>query len=120
MAPAQPLLPCLPSKPARPTSRSPWGDGGRPIESPRASDCPTILVLHPQDLADGQRAIEAVRCGQSVVLDASELDPALGQRLVDYTCGGVQAMDGQSRRLGEAVFLFTTALSRIEEGPLQI
>lgn len=109
MAPAQPLLPSLPSLPARPAGRPPHRDGGS------ATDAPTILVLHPQDLSDGQRAIEAVRRGQSVVLDASQLEPALGQRLVDYTCGGVQAMDGQSRRLGEAVFLFTTALSRIED-----
>jgi len=115
MAPAQPLLPSLPSLPARPAGRPPRRDGGSATDAPPGFDSPTILVLHPQDLSDGQRAIEAVRRGQSVVLDASQLEPALGQRLVDYTCGGVQAMDGQSRRLGEAVFLFTTALSRIED-----
>jgi len=115
MGPAQPLLPSLPFLPARPAGRPPRRDGGSAPDAPPGFDSPTILVLHPQDLSDGQRAIEAVRRGQSVVLDASQLEPALGQRLVDYTCGGVQAMDGQSRRLGEAVFLFTTALSRIED-----
>jgi cell division inhibitor SepF len=76
---------------------------------------PAILVLHPRNLDDGQRAIQAVRRGQSLVLDVSQLDPALGQRLVDIICGGITAMDGQSRRLGEAVFLFTGCMSRIEE-----
>lgn len=104
------MAPALPTLPARP--------GGRPRRlGSSVAPSPAILVLQGQGMADGQRAIEAVRGGQSVVLDASGLDPALGQRLVDYTCGGIQAMDGQSRRLGEAVFLFTTGLSRIEEGP---
>jgi cell division inhibitor SepF len=73
-----------------------------------------ILVLRPGCLEDGQQAIEAVRAGRSVVLNASELDPALGQRLVDFTCGGITAMDGQSHRLGEAVFLFAPLVARIE------
>jgi FtsZ-interacting cell division protein YlmF len=111
MAPALPLVPSLPSLPARATSLPAQRGAGA------AGESPTILVLHPQGMADGQRAIEAVRGGQSVILDASALEPSLGQRLVDYTCGGIQAMDGQSRRLGDAVFLFTTALSRIEEEP---
>ncbi|MEB3255888.1 MAG: cell division protein SepF [Synechococcaceae cyanobacterium] len=103
------MAPALPSLPARTPGAAP-----RAAANPRPMDA-GILVLHPRDLDDGRRAIAAVRRGQSVVLDASGLDPALGQRLVDFTCGGVTAMDGQSRRLGEAVFLFTAAMSRIEE-----
>jgi cell division inhibitor SepF len=51
-----------------------------------------------------------------VVLNAAQLDPAFGQRLVDFSCGGVTAMDGDSHRLGEAVFLFAPALTRIDKG----
>ncbi len=103
------MAPALPSLPAR----GPWAAAhADPRRRPMA---PAILVLKPRGLDDGQQAIEAVRRGESVVLDASGLDPALGQRLVDFTCGGVTAMDGQSRRLGEAVFLFTAAINRIEE-----
>lgn len=103
------MAPALPSLPARAETRR-LRNGITSLAM-----APGILVLQPRGMADGQRAIEAVRNGQSVVLDASELDPTLGQRLVDYTCGGVQAMDGQSRRLGEAVFLFTSGLSCIED-----
>ncbi len=103
------MAPALPSLPARSPGPAPGA------EAHRRSAPPSILVLHPGGLEDGQAAIEAVRRGQSVVLDASGLDPGLGQRLVDFTCGGITAMDGQSRRLGEAVFLFTSARSRIEE-----
>jgi FtsZ-interacting cell division protein YlmF len=104
MAPALPLLP------ARAHTRR--ANNGMAL----GRTAPGILVLQAHGRGDGRRAIEAVRGGQSVVLDASSLDPAVGQRLVDYTCGGVQAMDGQSRRLGDAVFLFTSGLSHIEDG----
>ena len=109
------MVPALPSLPARSPALA------ARTEAHRRPTAPPILVLHPRGLDDGQQAIEAVRRGQSVVLDASGLDPGLGQRLVDFTCGGITAMDGQSRRLGEAVFLFTAARSRIEEtGPLRL
>ena len=109
------MAPALPSLPARAPARA------ARTEAHRRPTAPPILVLHPRGLDDGQQAIEAVRRGQSVVLDASGLDTGLGQRLVDFTCGGITAMDGQSRRLGEAVFLFPAATSRIEEaGPVRL
>jgi cell division inhibitor SepF len=36
------------------------------------------------------------------------------QRTIDFVSGGVFAMDGQSERLGETVFLFAPALVRIQ------
>lgn len=87
--------------------------GGQALSALRAAGQPEILVLFPAGLEDGQRAVEAVRNGRSVLLNASGLEPRLGQRLVDFTCGGVSAMDGRSHRIGEAVFLFTAALSRV-------
>jgi FtsZ-interacting cell division protein YlmF len=39
---------------------------------------------------------------------------AAGQRLVDYACGGMAAIDGQSHQLGLGVFLFTSGLTRVE------
>jgi FtsZ-interacting cell division protein YlmF len=106
MAPALPLLPCSP--PPSVHAPAPARRDGAAAQQ--------ILVLRPGCLEDGQQAIEAVRAGRSVVLNASELDPCLGQRLVDFTCGGIHAMDGQSHRLGEAVFLFAPQMARIEAG----
>lgn len=77
-------------------------------------------MLQPTGLEDGRKAIQAVRTGHSVVLNASELDPELGQRLVDFTCGGITAMDGQSHRLGEAVFLFAPMVAKIEAHPASL
>lgn len=88
--------------------------GCRSLGAAMAARQPEILVLFPVGMEDGPRAVEAVRNGRSVLLNASALEPRLGQRLVDFTCGGVSAMDGRSHRIGEAVFLFTVALSRVE------
>jgi cell division inhibitor SepF len=106
MAPALPLLPGCPHRPVQPPACA---------QRDRAA-AHQILVLRPDCFEDGQLVIEAVRAGRSVVLNASELDPCLGQRLVDFTCGGITAMDGQSHRLGEAVFLFAPLMARIEAG----
>ena len=104
MVPALPLLP-----------------GRRPLAKDQAqlsaADAQEIVVVHPIGLEDGRQAIQAVRAGRSVVLNASDLDPELGQRLVDFTCGGIAAMDGQSHRLGEAVFLFAPMLAKIAADP---
>jgi cell division inhibitor SepF len=42
------------------------------------------------------------------------MDPVEAQRVIDFVSGGVFAIDGQSERLGETVFLFAPALVSIE------
>ena len=75
-----------------------------------------VLLIHPTRMEHAHDIISAVRSGKTVVLNAAQLDPAFGQRLVDFSCGGVTAIDGDSHRLGEAVFLFAPALTRIDKG----
>jgi cell division inhibitor SepF len=116
MAPALPRMTCR--RPRRPTRSSEQVDRTakpRPIAPGRE-----ILVIHPLVLEEGEVAIEAVRRGQTVLLDASGMERSLGQRLVDFTSGGVKAMDGQARRIGPRVFLFTAAICRIENDPPQL
>lgn len=109
MAPALPVFPCGASRNRKVERRH------AASRSPSGSE---ILVLLPTDLTDGLVAIEAVRSGRSVLLNASHLEPRLGQRLLDITCGGISAMDGQALKVGDAVYLFTGALSRIEADSL--
>jgi cell division inhibitor SepF len=44
-----------------------------------------------------------------VLLQADHLEPETGQRLIDFVCGGMAALDGQSQRLEDRVFLFAPA-----------
>jgi cell division inhibitor SepF len=75
-------------------------------------------VLHPHQLEDAQTLIQAVKRNQTVVLNASSADSGQAQRLIDFACGGMEAIDGQAHRIEGETFLFTPARARVEQWPL--
>lgn len=77
-----------------------------------------LLVLQPHQLEDAQTLIQAVKRNQTVVLNASGADAGKAQRLIDFTCGGMEAIDGQAHRIDCETFLFTPARARVEQWPL--
>jgi cell division inhibitor SepF len=83
-----------------------------PHPEPPAAQPEVVLVMASR-FEDAQTVIEAVRRGRSVILNAAGLSPELGQRLVDYACGGITALDGQAHRIGESVFLLASTVARI-------
>ena len=85
--------------------------------NPRAQGS-QLLVLHPQQLEDAQTLIQAVKRNQTVVLNASSADAGQAQRLIDFACGGMEAIDGQAHRIDAETFLFTPARARVEQWPL--
>ena len=58
-------------------------------------------------------AVRAVQQQRTVVLHLGSMNSDDAQRTIDFVSGGVFALDGQSERLGETVFLFAPALVRI-------
>jgi cell division inhibitor SepF len=74
---------------------------------------PEVVVLSPTRFDQGSEAVLAVQQQRTVVLHLGGMDPQEAQRTIDFVSGGVFAMDGQSERLGEAVFLFAPALVSI-------
>jgi len=85
--------------------------------NPRASGL-QLLVLHPHQLEDAETLIEAVKRNQTVVLNASSADAGQVQRLIDFACGGMEAIDGQVHRIDAETFLFSPAQGRVEHLPL--
>ncbi len=77
-----------------------------------------LLVFHPRQLEDAQALIRAVKGNQTVVLHASSADAREAQRLNDFACGGMEAIDGQTHRIDAETFLFTPARGRVEHWPL--
>jgi FtsZ-interacting cell division protein YlmF len=69
-------------------------------------------------MEDGQTLIQAVKRNQTVVLNASSADDGQAQRLIDFACGGMEAIDGQAHRIDAETFLFTPAQARVEQWPL--
>jgi cell division inhibitor SepF len=75
---------------------------------------PKVVLMAPTTMAGAEQLIEAVRSNCTIVINLSGLPEAAGQRLVDYACGGMTAIDGQSHQLGLGVFLFTSGVTRVE------
>jgi len=64
-------------------------------------------------MADARQVIEAVRLNSSVVVNSAWMEDAPGQRLIDFICGGMAAIEAQTHRIAEEVFLFAPANARV-------
>lgn len=73
-----------------------------------------LQVFRPRHLDDARALITAVRRNQAVVLDSSAIRHLEAQRLIDYVCGGMNALAGQSHRIDADTFLFTPGHARVE------
>ncbi|MFM7268932.1 MAG: cell division protein SepF [Cyanobium sp.] len=83
------------------------------MNSSYGSRFPEVVVMSPSRFAAGTEAVLAVQQQRTVVLHLAGMDPEEAQRTIDFVSGGVYALDGQSERLGEAVFLFAPGLVTI-------
>lgn len=83
------------------------------MESPFGNWSPEVVVLCPNSFDDATEAVVAVQHLKTVVLHLEGLDPKEAQRIIDFVSGGIYAMDGQSERLGDSVFLFAPSIVSI-------
>ena len=76
------------------------------------------MVFEPQEFGQAVRVIEFLRKGSSVVLNLAGLPDEDSQRLLDFVCGGMFALDGSQKRVGDRVFLLvpnSVNISAIEQ-----
>jgi cell division inhibitor SepF len=83
------------------------------MDTPFGSWFHEVVVLTPARFEEAVDAVLAVQQLKTVVLHLSAMPPEEAQRTIDFVSGGVFAMDGQSERLGDTVFLFAPALVTI-------
>jgi cell division inhibitor SepF len=83
------------------------------METPFGNWLPEVVVMNPARFEDAMAAVQAVQRLKTVVLHLGGMDPEEAQRTIDFVSGGVYAMDGQSERLGDTVFLFAPSLVSI-------
>jgi Uncharacterized protein conserved in bacteria len=74
-----------------------------------------MLVITPRQLQDAATVLQAVRQNSNVVVNSSWLEDAAGQRLIDFVCGGLEAVGGTAYRIAEEVFLFTPRQARVNQ-----
>ena len=86
------------------------------IESPSVySPTSEVLVIEPTSFSQAPEIIRTLWKGSSVVLNLCKLDYRESQRLVDFVCGGVFAMNGSQKRVGEGVFLLAPSNVNIKK-----
>lgn len=83
------------------------------MDTPFGSWQPEVTVITPTRFEDAMQAVMAVQQQKTVVLHLGAMSPEEAQRTIDFVSGGVYAMDGQSERLGDTVFLFAPTLVAI-------
>jgi FtsZ-interacting cell division protein YlmF len=74
-----------------------------------------MLVITPRQLQDAATVLQAVRQNSTVVVNSSWLEDAAGQRLIDFVCGGLEAVGGTAHRIAEEVFLFAPREARVNQ-----
>lgn len=84
------------------------------MDSPTVAGAQQMLVFYPRHLEDARRLITAVHAQQAVLLDTSHAAEGEAQRLIDFACGGMEALEAQVHRISAEVFLFAPALARVD------
>lgn len=72
-----------------------------------------VVVLEPTSFSQAPEVLQYLRRGSSIVLNLCKLDSEQSQRLIDFVCGGIYALDGSQRRVGEGVFLLVPSCVNI-------
>jgi len=64
-----------------------------------------VVVLEPNCFEQARDVLQYLRKGSSVVLNLDDMEANDSQRLLDFVCGGIYALDGSQKRVGNEVFL---------------
>jgi FtsZ-interacting cell division protein YlmF len=84
------------------------------MDGPTVTGGQQLLVFYPRQLDDARRVIAAVQGQEAVLLDTSHAAEGEAQRLIDFACGGMEALEAQVHRISAEVFLFAPAQARVE------
>jgi FtsZ-interacting cell division protein YlmF len=66
-----------------------------------------LLVFRPRKLPDAEQIICHVRANRVVVVSTADASNREAQRLIDFACGGMEAIGAQVHRIDAETFLLT-------------
>jgi len=82
-----------------------------PVTKPRAaqkvSDTSEILTVHPRQYKDAKPIAEAFRDGTPVIINLSQMTDGDARRLIDFSAGLTQGLEGRIERVTTKVYLLT-------------
>ena len=74
------------------------------LPTPRKQE---IVVLEPASFADAREIAEALKVKKCILLNMRKTDKELARRIVDFLSGISYAIEGNSQKVADNIFLFT-------------
>lgn len=75
--------------------------------SQEVSDMSEILTVHPRQYKDAKTIAEAFRDGTPVIINLSQMTDGDARRLIDFSAGLTQGLEGRIERVTTKVYLLT-------------
>lgn len=75
--------------------------------SQKVSDMSEILTVHPRQYKDAKPIAEAFRDGTPVIINLSQMTDGDARRLIDFSAGLTQGLEGRIERVTTKVYLLT-------------
>jgi len=66
-----------------------------------------ITITKPKTFGEIQKLIDRLKNGQGVIIDFSETEGNLAQRMLDFLSGAVYALDGSMDRVDNKMYVMT-------------
>jgi len=73
----------------------------------KVSDMSEILTVHPRQYKDAKAIAEAFRDGTPVIINLSQMTDGDARRLIDFSAGLTQGLEGRIERVTTKVYLLT-------------
>lgn len=65
-----------------------------------------VVVAEPREFEDVQGIVDHLKNRRPVIVNLEQADPELARRVVDFASGATYALNGDSQRVGNGIFLF--------------
>ncbi|MCR8671188.1 cell division protein SepF [Agrococcus sp. HG114] len=75
--------------------------------SQKVNDMSEILTVHPRQYKDAKAIAEAFRSGTPVIINLSQMTDGDARRLIDFSAGLTQGLEGRIERVTTKVYLLT-------------
>ncbi len=79
-----------------------------------------VVVSEPATFEEAQDLADSLKNRRQVVLNLNNTDIEIARRIIDFLSGTTYALDGQTQKLGENIFLFAPSNVEISREPKMI
>ncbi len=76
-----------------------------------------VVVREPTTFEEAQDLADSLKNRRQVVLNLNNTEIDIARRIIDFLSGTTYALDGQTQKLGESIFLFAPSNVEISREP---